>query len=461
MASIPTAETVINHNGSDRTKLEALNYGLTKMQARYGQLSRIRQHWLGQQPAAYLSQEAARALDRRLHTLAVNFPRLVTRSLTDRIHLAGITHEHDGGGKADQLWSILQNADLTTVAGMIHTDRALYGTAYATVWSPAGELAITCDSPWTMTHVSDPATGRVRYAVRSWFDSDAQRGYAALLGPDEITLYRTKSAAMPSAGPNWETEAIIPNGLGVCPVVPFIRRVSSGDPATGASVIADVLDLSDAVAKLLGDAMVTSEYYARPRRWATGLELMEDEQGRVVDPFANSRFLQSESPETKFGQLPPSPLDGYSDLVATLTQQIGALTGLPATYLGLHGDQPASADAVKASEVQLTMQARVEQQQMAGPWRDVVWLADSVAGNRPAIPETRRPWGVVWQSPEIRTQAQAADAAQKLRELGIPLQSLLEDPLGYAPDRAARIAENAETDLVLASTLGNAGMGRR
>src|SRR5690625_7911867 len=95
--------------------------------------------------------------------------------------------------------------------------------------------------------------------------------------------------------------------------------------------------------------MVSSEYYAKARRWATGLEIMEDEDGKAIDPFGRSRLLQSEDPETKFGQLPAATPQGQVELIATLTQQIGALTGLPAHYLGLHGDEPASAEGVRAA----------------------------------------------------------------------------------------------------------------
>src|SRR5699024_12639384 len=79
-----------------------------------------------------------------------------------------------------------------------------------------------------------------------------------------------------------------------------------------------------------------------------------------VDPFARSRLLQSEDPETNFGQLAPSTPQGQVELIATLTQQIGALTRLPAHYIGIHGDQPASAEGVRAAETQQVMAARTE-----------------------------------------------------------------------------------------------------
>src|SRR5699024_12591944 len=116
-----------------------------------------------------------------------------------------------------------------------------------------------------------------------------------------------------------------------------------------------------------------SEFYARPRRWATGMEIEEDEDGNPVDPFGEGRFLQSESPETKFGQLDSSRLDGYTELLASLTQQIGALTGLPPHYLGLHDDQPASADGIRAADAQLTARARAARRRVASEWHTAAW----------------------------------------------------------------------------------------
>ena len=40
----------------------------------------------------------------------------------------------------------------------------------------------------------------------------------------------------------------------------------------------------------------------------------------------------------------------------------------------------------------------------------------------------------VFESPELRTPNQAADAAVKLGSLGIPLRTLLKDPLDYSED---------------------------
>ena len=421
---------------------DRLESGLNEIASAAGRLTPLRQHWAGEQPAAFLSADAAESLDNRLRRLSVNFPRLAVLALSERIRLAGIVDTNTGRPLADRrepLWDTLTDAGIADTAATVTTDRLLLGCGYATVWATeTGRLTVTADSPATMTHALDPATGDTLYAVRAW-SSVTGGAHAVLYEPERVTRYRQPSSSEPIPGSGWTITKTIDNPLGVVPVVPFARRVSATDPATGLSIVADILDLTDAVGKLLADAMVTSEFYARPRRWATGLEIEEDEDGNPIDPFGNGRFLQSEAPETKFGQLEPARLDGYADMIATLTQQIGALTGLPAHFLGLHGDQPPSSDAVKATEVQLTMRAYDEQRRMVRGWQDVAWIAAAVLAGAPAVDADRRRYAVAWQSPEIRTQAQAADAAAKLRMIGVPLESVLADPLGYSPSDVADI----------------------
>lgn len=414
-------------------------------------LLRLRDQWRGESPAAYLSVKSRTALDSRLDKLGANFPRLVVNSLAERLTLKSLTL----GGDADpELFRAFTSAGGRVLAEQVHADRLLFGSAYVTVWADEyGRATLTGDTPLTMTHGADPATGEVLWALRCWQVGDG--GAAVLYERDRIHAWKSDLYS-PGAASTWKSAGVLDNPLDVVPVIPFTRRTSLSDPLVGSSVVADVLDLSDAVAKLLSDAMVTSEFYVRPRRWATGLEIEEDDEGNVVDPYGEGRFLQSESPDTKFGQLDGSRLDGYADLIATLTQQVGALTGLPAHYLGLHGDQPPNADSVRAAEAQLTSRAYTEQSALTSPWSAVAWLLDAVRDRAAADPDLAREYGVMWESPEIRTPAQAADVAVKLRSIGVPLADVLADPMGYAPDRVAAIVAAADREAVILAATSRA-----
>ncbi|MGX6397567.1 hypothetical protein, partial [Rothia kristinae] len=49
----------------------------------------------------------------------------------------------------------------------------------------------------------------------------------------------------------------------------------------------------------------------------------------------------------------------------------------------------------------------------------------------------------VWADPQTRTAAAAADAAAKLAGIGVPLQELLVQHLGYTPERAREVMAGA------------------
>lgn len=427
------------------------------MEERASANRKYREHWENDSPAAWLSKDSRDALDGKLAKVSVNFVRLAVTSLVERLTLRGWTKP--GATDIDsELLALAQQLDLAARAETIHIDRALYGASYATVWNTADgkRPTIITDTGATASTDIDPATGDVRSGARMWRDGDT--AFAVEFDAESYTRYSTEvlQGAKVTGATEWDVIEKLDNPLGAVPIVPFKRQQSSLDNH-GVSAVADILDLSDANSKALGDAMVNSEYFARPRRWATGLEIVEDEEGRAIDPFGRSRLLQSEDPETKFGQLSASSPQGQVELIATLTQQIGALTGLPPHYLGLHGDQPASAEGVRAAESQLVTIARTEMKYLSGPWSKVAALLLAVKKNGHPGDYAR---ATQWDNPEIKTPAQAADAAGKLREIGLPLETLLSDPLGLDPALIKDIVEAANRETLL-QNINIGGGGRR
>lgn len=412
------------------TEAQDLRDDLERIEKRSAELDPLRRHWQGKPDTAFLSKRSRDSLEDSLSRLSVNFPRLLVSSYVDRMNLTGF--KLDTGTDAPRAWERHRRTGLSSRADLIHTDRLMYGAAYVTVWPEATGPAAVLDNPFTMTVDTDPLTGLVRRAVRTW----TYRGkrHALVIEPDSVVRWQCDAPDTGAAG-NWyrvDGPELSPWGAdGIVPVVPFVRRMSTDDH-DGTSVATDILDLTDAENKIMQDAMVTSESFARPRRWATGLEIQEDEDGNAVDPFGRDQNLQSESPETKFGQFDPARLDSYGDMSATITQLVGAMTGLPAHYLGLHGDQPANAESVRASEAQLTLRVSSELLQMDGPWGRVATLVDLADNRNITEPSVYLP---EWDSPEISSTGQDTDSAQKLHAMGVPLASVLADPMGWTPEQ--------------------------
>lgn len=425
---------------------DTLNAGLTALQDREQTLTQAGRYMNGEQSAVFLSPKSKEALDGKLPRLGVNYPRLVVRSRVERLKLTGFTT--DGTTTDARLWSLFRRAGLVPLSDMIHADYLGLGSSYVTVWPSVKSGSVvataTADNGRTMHVATDPASGETKYAVRRWTSGSAS--HAVLIQPDAITTFRCDTPDT-YAGPHWSVVGkTLDNPLQVVPVVPFIRRETASDKA-GRPAVADLYELTDAHAKVLADSMVGSEYFARPRRWATGLEIVEDDDGNPIDPFGEGRFLQSEDPETKFGQLDGSRADGYTDLLAVLTQSIGALSGLPGHYLGLNGEQPPNADSVRAAEAQLVSLSYADQRQLDQPWSAVAALLH-VMDNPDGLELDALDLAPVWASPEARTPAQSADAAAKLAGIGVPLRSLLADPLGYRPDQIRAIMDDQRSDAI-------------
>lgn len=214
----------------------------------------------------------------------------------------------------------------------------------------------------------------------------------------------------------------------------------------------------DALNKSLTDLMVTSEYVGRPRRFATGIELEDDpETGEAVNPIPEgNRAMISENPDAKFGQLPSADLAGYEASVRVLLGQILAVSALPAHYVGVFTDNPASADALRASEASLIARAEARQSTIGRSWEDVARLMVAVReGTDPASVDVR----VTWADAATRSVAQEADAIVKFHGAGLLPASAALARLGYTDDdidkiRNARRAEALDSaGLNLASLL--------
>ena len=286
--------------------------------------------------------------------MAVNIPRLAVTSLTERLRVIGFTKD---GSPASEVWADWIGNDMDQLAVVAHREALTLGSSYVIVWADeAGNPTVSVESARQVAVVRDPGTRRITAAVKRWETDKTTE--AVLYGPDEIIHYRADHTGGVT-GCQFHVVETIPNPLGMVPVVALsVTRDRLLDD--GVSEMEDLLPLVDALNKVLADMMVSSEYYARPRRWATGLELEEDEEGNAINPIPNSnRAMISESPDTKFGQLPAADLSSYESSVRVLTSQIMAVSWF-AFPLSAHVDlEPAERGFYARRRGQLCPRGRV------------------------------------------------------------------------------------------------------
>lgn len=427
-------------------------------------LARLDTYYRGEQPLAFLAPEAKTALASRLDRMVTNIPHLAVTALTERLRITGL---RVAGQPAPTLWSRWLANDLDQAAPVAHREALALARSYALVWAdPTGKARVTVESPHQVTTLRDPASREVTAALKRWVGDG--RGHAVLYEPDRITRYRSDAqvadpAAMPAT--SWTVERVIPNPLGVVPIVPLVNSDRLLD-VDGRSELADLIPLVDALNKLLADLMVASEYFARPRRWASGVELEErdvlDEDGRpkvdddgeviteLVNPFPEgNRMMTAEDTEAKFGQLPGSDLGAYEASVRVLLGQIMAVSALPAHYVGVFTDNPSSADAMRAAEASLTARATARQATFGRAWEQVGRLMLAVeTGTDPAAHDVT----VTWADPATRSVAQEADAILKLHASGLLPASYALARLGYDDEQVRAIEQARRAEQLAAAT---------
>lgn len=412
----------------NRDLLQSLLQRLDEPAARYAELDR---YYSGTQPLAFLSPEARTALGNRFGRMASNLPRLAVTAIAERLRITGFSGD-------EQLWSDWIRNDLDQLAGLAHREALLLGDSFCMVWADRyGAPKVTVESARQVAVQTDPGSRQVVAAVKRW--ETPRTTEAVLYEADVITRLRANQTGATTTG--FVVVEEIANPLGVVPVV----QLSNADRILddrGVSEITDLMPLVDGLNKSLADMMVTSEYVGRPRRWATGIELIEEtdpDTGDVteINPIPEgNRAMISESPDSKFGQLPSADLAGYEASVRVLLSQIMACSTLPAHYLGVMTNSPASADALRAAEASLTARAEARQQTFGRAWEQVAKLMIAVRDGRDPDQIHVR---VQWADASTRSIAQEADAVTKLFQTGLLPASYALAKLGYSEDEISEI----------------------
>ncbi|WP_081660165.1 phage portal protein [Mycolicibacterium iranicum] len=414
---------------------------LQKLDEPLARYSLLDQYYIGTQPLAFLSPESKTALGNRFGRMASNIPRLSVTALAERLTVTGFSDE--------ALWSDWLRCDMDQLSGVAHREALLLGDSYVIVWADAaGRPSVTVESAKQIAVQRDPGTREITAAVKRWETETTTE--AVLYLPDAITRYRANHVG---AALGFETVQAIPNPMGVVPIVE-LRNSDRIISDYGSSEIDDLMPLVDGLNKSLVDMMTTSEYVGRPRRWATGIELEErpviDSDGNpvlddddnpvmeTVNPIPEgNRAMIAEGENAKFGQLAAADLSGYENSVKVLLGQIMAVSALPAHYVGIFTDNPASADAMRAAEASLTARAEDRQRTFGRAWERVAKLMVAVRdGIPPALVDNI---AVQWADASTRSIAQEADAVVKMFQAGLLPREFALKKLGYTDDDITEI----------------------
>jgi hypothetical protein len=361
---------------------------------------------------------------------ADNFCSLVVDSVAERLQVDGFRFTEDPEADADAL-DIWQRNGLDSDSDAAHTDALVQKAAYVTVWGDSdGEPVIIPENSHEMVVSYVPGSRRlIRAALKRTVDE---------WGDVHGTLWlpgRVYTSTFPEGQHSWSDPEEFPNKLKRVPVVPLLNRPRLNGKAH--SELARIIPLQDAVNKVMVDALIASEMGAFPMRWATGLPLEDDENGKPLPPpfqAALDKMLHSESPDTKFGQFSVADLSNYVRLVEAIIQHIASVSRLPVHYMLQQSGQPPSGANIKSAEAGLVAKVKQRQRTYGEAWENVMRLAFAVKGDARQHAHNAE---TIWRDAEYRSEAEHIDALLKLSSLGVPQRQLWEDA-GYSPSQIER-----------------------
>lgn len=297
--------------------------------------------------------------------------------------------------------------------------------------------------------VDDPDVAEV--AAKVWRDG---RRYRATLYYDDGTVarYATKGTGAEGGIPQPKSfqpytevledgtvqEFMDDSGLGHMPVYHF----PAGEVGRyGRSVLHDVIPLQDGLNKSVSDLMVAMEKVALPGRWATGVEVPKDENGRDIDPFDEKKPVWwTASKEAALGQFPQASMAEFLKVQDSLRLEIARKGCLPVysvpTLTNTGGGVP--------SGVSLKVQQGRQVKRVQDWARDneptlARLMADTLTLN--GVETRPEDLDVEWESPATEDEKALLEGLQmKVLDLGVTKEQAQKE-MGYDPDTIQEMAD--------------------
>lgn len=347
---------------------------------------------------------------------------LVVTSVAQSLFVEGY---RDKSGEDSPAWTYWQQNGLDRRQAAVHRDAVKYGTAYATVLPGVDILG---DPMPTIRGVSP----RSMVAFYDEDDLDADFPEMALEvrklrgGGRKLKLYDSLAVHnfMQDSESGLRFVGSREHGARVCPVVRFANQLDNEGRSSGE--VEPYISVAARIDQTTFDRLVTQRFNSWIVRTVTGMAQPElDEEANVAAiRLRQEDLLVAESPDTQFGSLPATPLDGFIAAKDADIRDLAAVTQTPPHHL-LGQVSNLSAEALAAAEATLARKVEERRHAFGESWEQTLRLAAWIDGNEAAAADTESQ--VRWRDVESRSLAQTADALGKLAQmLGVPPQALWE-----------------------------------
>lgn len=423
----------------------------------------------GKQPLEMASPEFTRFFSDRYAGFADNWTQVVADAPTERLEVTGIKLPGVKQEADTELWEDWRRSEADHGADTAFLEAVISRRGFASVWANQdGEPTISFETPRQMIIWYDPETGARTASLKVWQDGSYE--YATLKFPDEIYKFQRRqqgdassdvvgiilpvNSTMGAAG--WEPRVPrgepwpLPNPLGLVPDVEIQNRPRLG--AKPMSDVAGVVAMQKAVNLMWSYLLNAADFASFPQRVIMGndrpMTPVLDDNGKVIgskvvplEKFSVERVVWLENPNAKIGEWTAANLELYTRVIEVQVGHIAAQTRTPQHYL-IGKMANLSGDALLAAETGLVKRTEEKTKSFGRGIREVFRLVALVRGEK-AKADAVRLGTVVWANVAQRSEAQLADAAQKWKAAGFPIEWIARR-IGMSPTEITDLVESLD-----------------
>ncbi len=426
------------------TNIEQALEDLRANNRRYAKLER---YYHGSHDLSFATAKFENAFGTLFREFAMNLCPAICDAIKDKLRVTGFAVDAGAEGLATIAGRIWQNNRMDRRSGEVHKEALRNGDAYAIVWpDDTGSAAIYPNKASNITVVYDEQSpGTVLRAAKFWRTAD-KRTRLNLFFPDRIEKYASAKACeslLPDAkefvpfveSPRFSVSSnakdehaeawTLNNPYGVVPVFHFANNADIGMP--GRSELEAAIPVQDGLNKSVLDMLVAMEFSAYRQRWAAGIELEYDEDGKAAAPFTAGidHLWIAQDPNARFGDFDSANLEQLLKVKDSFRIDLASVTGTPLHYLMPHMKGQPSGESLKKAETRFLAKVRDRQLAFGQTWADIMEFALVIEGSG----KTSR-LHTTWEDPAPMSDRELFENILLKKSIGITVEQALSET-GY------------------------------
>lgn len=401
--------------------------------------SKLWQYYDGNHPLVYSSERLREVFRNLTAHFTENWCAVVVDSVSDRLELPRFLVAKNTAATEllNRLW---METELNLGSDDAHQCALVTSEAFVIVWRGEDGVVEAYFNDSRLCHVEydRERPRRMLWAAKWWeaeealVPSPSPEGRGETAGPakkiwrltmyyaDRLEYYEAQSAQMPEKASAFKPLADVwpVNPFGEIPVfhLRLNTRVFVGELTQG------VVELQDAINKLLADMMVAAEFGAFRQRYVIStadIGALKNAPNEVWDLPASDGISQ----DTSVGEFGETNLGGYLNAMERLSASIGIISRTPKTYFVKLPTHEVSGEALMALESPLIKKCRKRIERFTATWRKVARFMLRLSGAEVDALDIE----VLFDAPETVQPRTRAEIRQMNNNAGYPMATALRE----------------------------------